>query len=117
MGLSEKLIKTNEEPRNELQMLMELLNSGSKDEQRMLAQALLEMGQQADQTSVTCSQRRPIYGSLLTHFRIEIYIDMELLLFFFFESFFIKFIILKPVIQPLNFILLINLPLTSLSSR
>jgi hypothetical protein len=45
--LSEQLDKTNEEPRNELQMLMELLKSGSKDEQRMLAQALLEMGQQA----------------------------------------------------------------------
>ena len=36
-----------DEPRNELQMLMELLKSGSKDEQRMLAQALLELGQQA----------------------------------------------------------------------
>ena len=42
--------KTNaeyKEPRNEVQMLMELLKSGSKDEQRMLAQALLKMGQQA----------------------------------------------------------------------
>ena len=47
MGLSRKLYKTNEEPRNELQMLMELLKSESKDEQRMLAQVLLEMGQQA----------------------------------------------------------------------
>ena len=47
IGLSERLDKTNEEPRNELQMLKELLKSGSKDEQRMLAQALLEMGQQA----------------------------------------------------------------------
>ena len=45
MGLSRKLYKTNEEPRNEL--LMELLKSESKDEQRMLAQALLKMGQQA----------------------------------------------------------------------
>ena len=52
MGLSdEKLAKTRvnaeyKEPRNEVQMLMELLKSGSKDEQRMLAQALLEMGPQ-----------------------------------------------------------------------
>ena len=42
-----KVSVEKEEPRNELQMLMELLKSGSKDEQRMLAQALLEMGQQA----------------------------------------------------------------------
>ena len=47
MELSEKLSKTNGEPRNELQMLMELLNSGSKDEQRMLSQALLEIGRHA----------------------------------------------------------------------
>lgn len=50
MGLSEeKSAKTtglvkNEEPSNrELKMLMELLESGSKDEQHMLAKALLEM--------------------------------------------------------------------------
>ncbi len=42
-----KVSVEKEEPRNELQMLMELLKSGSKDEQRMLAQALLELGQQA----------------------------------------------------------------------
>lgn len=53
MGLSdEKLAKSRvnaeyKEPRSEVQMLMELLKSGSKDEQRMLAQALLELGQQA----------------------------------------------------------------------
>lgn len=53
MGLSdEKLAKSRvnaeyKEPRSEVQMLMELLKSGSKDEQRMLAQALLKMGQQA----------------------------------------------------------------------
>jgi ubiquinone biosynthesis protein UbiJ len=47
-GLSEKLAKTNGEPHNrELKMLMKLLKTGSKDEQRMLAQALLEMGRHA----------------------------------------------------------------------
>ena len=53
MGLNdENFAKTRsndeyKEPRNELQMLMELLRSGSEDEQRMLAQALLEMGRQS----------------------------------------------------------------------
>ena len=53
MGLNdEKFAKTRSNaeykgPRNELQMLMELLRSGSEDEQRMLAQALLEMGRQS----------------------------------------------------------------------
>ena len=44
MGLSdEELAITMEEPHNrELKMLMELLKSGSSEEQRMLVQALLD---------------------------------------------------------------------------
>ena len=71
MGLSEKAanLENYKEPRSEVQMLMELLKSGSKDEQRMLAQALLKMGP-ARIKQVTCSQRRPINGSLPSHFRL-----------------------------------------------
>ena len=46
MGLNDDKNKTNEEPHNqELKMLLELLKTGSNEEQRMLAQALLDIEQ------------------------------------------------------------------------
>lgn len=48
MGLSAEILdKINEEPHSrELQMVIELLNSGSNEEIRRLAQALLEIERQ-----------------------------------------------------------------------
>ena len=46
MGLNDDKNKTNEGPHNqELKMLLELLKTGSNEEQRMLAQALLDIEQ------------------------------------------------------------------------
>ncbi len=47
LGLNDDKNKTNEEPHNqELKMLLELLKTGSNEEQRIITQALLDIEQQ-----------------------------------------------------------------------